>query len=280
MTEVSLATIRLVTLSSGGRLKLLATAATFGALAALVSATNDKHSQNAGIDTAPLVLASRQPKRILPAGDYIVDDEIMPTVAALNESPAPPRAYAPQPETDTEDVTPLVTRLVKTISVSPEGQATTQTGQRPADASTSAPGAEIVAATPRSIAGVATPVAPRQTTTPVSTARKSPPDTSAPAETIIARSTAPAAAPRITTGAGYSIQLAATTNEEEARRLAGQLRARLSSNLGRYDLFVQPASVNDKSVFRIRVGALSKDDATLLCTKVRGSGGSCFVARD
>jgi hypothetical protein len=36
--------------------------------------------------------------------------------------------------------------------------------------------------------------------------------------------------------------------------------------------------VNDKTVYRVRVGAVSKESANAICSKVKATGGSCFVA--
>ena len=38
--------------------------------------------------------------------------------------------------------------------------------------------------------------------------------------------------------------------------------------------------MNGKTIYRVRVGGLSREDANALCTKLQGSGGQCFVAKN
>ena len=41
---------------------------------------------------------------------------------------------------------------------------------------------------------------------------------------------------------------------------------------------IRKAEVNGNTVFRVRVGPMSRDDASSLCSKLQGQGGQCFVA--
>ena len=43
---------------------------------------------------------------------------------------------------------------------------------------------------------------------------------------------------------------------------------------------IRKAEVNGNTVFRVRVGPMSRDDASSLCSSVQGQGGQCFVAKN
>ena len=40
------------------------------------------------------------------------------------------------------------------------------------------------------------------------------------------------------------------------------------------------AEVGDKSIYRVRVSSLSREEAVSLCEKVKAEGGTCFVAKN
>ena len=43
---------------------------------------------------------------------------------------------------------------------------------------------------------------------------------------------------------------------------------------------IRKAEVNGNTVFRVRAGPMSRDDASSLCSPVQGQGGQCFVAKN
>lgn len=79
-------------------------------------------------------------------------------------------------------------------------------------------------------------------------------------------------------GGGFSVQLAAPGSEQEARATATRLKQRYSDVLGSYNPGVRKAEIGDKTVYRVRVGGLSRESANDLCTRLKAGGGSCFVA--
>ena len=79
-------------------------------------------------------------------------------------------------------------------------------------------------------------------------------------------------------GGGFSVQLAAPGSEQEARATAARLKQRHSDVLGSYNPGVRKAEIGDKTVYRVRVGGLSRESANDLCTRLKAGGGSCFVA--
>jgi hypothetical protein len=79
---------------------------------------------------------------------------------------------------------------------------------------------------------------------------------------------------------GFAVQLAAPASEAEARRALTQFVHKYGSLLGSRHLKFHRAKVGGKSVYRVRVGGLTKEGATQLCQNLQSKGGSCFVARD
>jgi hypothetical protein len=81
-------------------------------------------------------------------------------------------------------------------------------------------------------------------------------------------------------GSGFSVQLAAPATQVEARAALNRLVRAYGAELRGYHLRFHQAKVANKTVFRVRVGALSHDAAISLCEKLKAKGGACFVARD
>jgi hypothetical protein len=81
-------------------------------------------------------------------------------------------------------------------------------------------------------------------------------------------------------GGAFSVQLAGTTSEEEARDAANRLGKKFSSELGGLKPAVKKFDLGSKSVFRVRVNGLSSEDANSLCARLKASGGTCFVAHN
>jgi hypothetical protein len=136
------------------------------------------------------------------------------------------------------------------------------TGAPPAAAGTPPAGPSVSVLPPqRPRDGVtATPTAPRVAAVPAETAPE------------------PAAA-----GGGtraFTVQLGIRPTEQEARTASTQLAAKYAGDLGGRVPAVARAEVNGKTVYRMRVGPLSRDDANALCTRLKGAGGQCFVAQN
>jgi hypothetical protein len=79
-----------------------------------------------------------------------------------------------------------------------------------------------------------------------------------------------------TTRGQYAAQLAASPSEDEARATASRMAAKYSSELGGRRPTFRKAEVNSRTVYRVRVGGLTKDEASAICQKITG----CFVARN
>jgi cell division septation protein DedD len=77
---------------------------------------------------------------------------------------------------------------------------------------------------------------------------------------------------------GFAVQFGAADSEADARELLKTVVSKYRSQLGGLKPTFKMATVNDKTVYRVRVGAVSKESANSICSKVKASGGSCFVA--
>ncbi|WP_158809011.1 SPOR domain-containing protein [Beijerinckia sp. L45] len=81
-------------------------------------------------------------------------------------------------------------------------------------------------------------------------------------------------------GGGFAVQLAAPGSEAEAKAASTKLSAKFASALSGHRLSFHKADSNGKAVYRVRVGSLSREEATGICEKLKSSGGSCFVAKN
>jgi hypothetical protein len=81
-------------------------------------------------------------------------------------------------------------------------------------------------------------------------------------------------------GGGWAVQLAAPRSESEAQGAVARLQNKYNGDLGSTSLAVHKAEVNGETIYRVRAGGLSKADALSLCSKLKASGGDCFVARN
>jgi hypothetical protein len=164
-----------------------------------------------------------------------------------------------------------------------------------AGAALSAPGGSTVAAAPlRPAAPRPAPAAPANTDGPLSITPASQPKLQqrvtnpTPAPTQVASAAPVAALPAASapapaaaaTGGGFSVQLAAPGSEAEARSTFASLQRRFGNELGGMQPVIRRADVGDRTIYRLRVGPMSRDEATSLCTRLQGAGGQCFVARN
>jgi cell division septation protein DedD len=83
-----------------------------------------------------------------------------------------------------------------------------------------------------------------------------------------------------TSGSGFSVQLAAEGSEDAARSKFNRLRSQYGDVLANQNPVIRNAEVNGRSVYRLRVGNMSREEANGLCERLKADGGSCFVARN
>ncbi|GEP10452.1 SPOR domain-containing protein [Methylobacterium gnaphalii] len=119
---------------------------------------------------------------------------------------------------------------------------------------------------------------------PVPPARKAPQRVASIApETTASTDAAPAAAPKATASTasvgGFSVQIGVRASESDAHAAFRQMQSKYSQLSGKPEL-IQQAEVGGKAIYRVRVGPLAKNDATSLCTELKGAGGQCFVSKN
>jgi cell division protein FtsN len=78
---------------------------------------------------------------------------------------------------------------------------------------------------------------------------------------------------------GFSVQIGVRPSESEARAAFAQMQQKYAA-LGGQPALIRKAEVNGNTLYRVRVGPLSKEDASSLCAKLQGSGGQCFVTKN
>jgi hypothetical protein len=238
----------------------------------------------------PVDLAVPPPKapRVIPldSGAPTIDQPV--AGAASVPLPVPPAPVAPgkaQEQTAPTTIAGLIEpRKVKTVSVRPDGtlipnenapspalppnDAPVPTRQ-PADVPMPAPRPNLPAAkaaTPRAAERVAT------TTNNVA-------QTPAPLA-LAPQANAPTAPARSAGTGSYAVQLAAPSTEEEARTIQVRLLKKHAAELAGFRTSIRRAVVGDRTVYRVRVGGLTQEEANVLCQKVQSAGSACFVARN
>ncbi len=85
-----------------------------------------------------------------------------------------------------------------------------------------------------------------------------------------------------TTGAtgNFAVQLAAEGSEQDAKAKSAKLTAQFGSALGGHRLSIRQAASGGKTVYRVRLAGMSREEAVSTCEKLKSSGGSCFIAKD
>ncbi|MBM3552391.1 MAG: SPOR domain-containing protein [Alphaproteobacteria bacterium] len=207
--------------------------------------------------------------------EQAVDPSVTPKAAQLGNGPVdlphepPPVAAAP--------------KRVKTVTVRPDGSRVDEGALPPAVAVASRPAPEASPAA--NAAGAAT-----TTATPPSQAKP----TATPPRTVKPKPVAPSAAvsepaqaaaleadsdqPGASSTGGFAVQFGATGSEADARAMLKTVAEKYRGPLGGLKPTFKMATVNDKTVYRVRVGGVSKESANAICGKVKASGGACFVA--
>jgi cytoskeletal protein RodZ len=175
-------------------------------------------------------------------------------------------------------------RRVKTVAIREDG------GVNPATAPAAVGRAANDTAPPPPAAATTTPQNAAPPATTAQTAQKQPqrkkvaaapaePAKVLPAEPASQEAAAPSESSAEPPSSGSAlVQFGSVPNESEARALANKVAQKYGSRLGGHKPTWKTAEVNDKTVYRVRVGGLSKEAATSLCKRVKNDGGDCFVA--
>jgi hypothetical protein len=233
----------------------------------------------------------------------------LPPAPAPVTTTSPPVDHAPVAKPAVAVVPGLgEARRVKTVSVRPDGTIIDAPVAAPPAAPEPAPAAPARVASlmptmemPAAVGGAPAKPKPATIGTTASTtpAKPKPIDSTAAAvQAGTSPAPAPAAAPKppkptqvasVATddatasaagGGGFAVQLAAPASEQEAKDTSSRLQKRFSAELGDRKPIIRKADVNGKTIYRVRVSGLGKDEANELCTKLQSAGGQCFVAKN
>lgn len=190
------------------------------------------------------------------------------TVAVKPDTPPP--AQPPAQAAEVPAASPIPTM---TLPDAAGGSTPAATPRRPSRTLASAAPMPVADATTPSEAEPAQP-APAPRKIPQRVAAVAPETT---ASTQVDPTPAPAAS-QASVG-GFSVQLGVRGSESEARAALKQMQAKYSQLSGKPEL-IRQAEVNGKTIYRVRVGPLAKNEASSLCTELQGAGGQCFVAKN
>jgi hypothetical protein len=237
------------------------------------TASTDATGATAGTAPAPTGLALGEPRKvrtisIRPDGTVILPDSkpaAAPAPAPVAMTLPPTQARAPQAAMP---LAPLET---------PHAGATATTP--------TTPGPRQAAATPPTSGGSSTQAAPTPQPAPQRVASAQPgmvPAAPQPAPQRLASvqpsaPTAPAA--EAASVGGYSVQLGVSASENEAKGTLQRFQQKFAALQGKAPL-IRQAEVNGSTLYRVRVGPMSRDEASSLCSKIQGQGGQCFVAKN
>ncbi len=199
-------------------------------------------------------------------------------VRTVSVKPEAPAAPAPQAEAAAAPPVPVPTMVLPgndTASAPPAPPA-------PIAAKPVKPVARQVEATPVASTTPEQPAAPAPK--PVAAPKKAPQRVAS-----VSPEQMPAASPETTQAtsaidttspvSGFSVQLGVRGSASDAHAAFRQMQSKFSQLSGKPEL-IRQAEVNGKTIFRVRVGPLSKDEASSLCSSLQGGGGQCFVAKN
>lgn len=183
-------------------------------------------------------------------------------------------------------------RKVRTVTIRPDGtvvgapepaqaqsaQSSVPTMTMPAAAQTAAAQPKPAPATPA--AAPATP-APAPDPAPVAAAPADATPSAAPQQVASAQPVpvAPAADMTNTAIGGYAVQLGLASSESAAETAFASYQ-RKYPDLEGLSSIIRKAEVNGNTIYRVRVGPMSREEASSLCSRLQGQGGQCFVAKN
>lgn len=150
----------------------------------------------------------------------------------------------------------------------------------PARPQSATPGATPAAEPPKVQDRAAAPATPPASATPPArtrTAALAPTQTTNPA----AAPAPAAAAPRSDASGGFAVQLGAPGSEAEARATFLALQRKYPDQLAGQSPIVRKTELaGGKTVYRLRVGPYSREEAASMCTALQAAGGQCFIAKN
>jgi SPOR domain len=232
------------------------------------------------VASVPITITGQPPVAVPPVA---VAPAPVATAPAVPVTPVPQAAV---PATSVPAVQPppaAEPRRVRAVPIRPDEGSPTRAQAQP----------RVVPANPRTAPAAAAPEpedanaplritpqasrAPQRAAAPAVQPGTVPASSSTPQTTQSTTQSTPAPA---TGGSGFTVQLAAEGSEDAARAKFNRMRGQYSETLGSQNPNIRSAEVNGRSVYRVRVGNMSREEAVSLCEKLKSDGGSCFVARN
>jgi len=234
-------------------------------------------ADSAGPDASGAAVLDRKEQspvqQVVTNQEQAVDPSVTPNVARLGNGPVdlpheppPPAMAAP--------------KRVKTVTVRPDGSPIDEAALPSAVAMATRPAPEAAGAAAVALgAATATPSSgqAKPTATPPRIARPAAPKVAALEESPDAESADVDQSTPPSKG-GYAVQFAAADSEAAARALLKTIVTKYRAQLGGLKPTFKMATVNGKTVYRVRVAGVSKESANAICGKVKATGGACFVA--
>ncbi|CAN7183168.1 SPOR domain-containing protein [Bosea sp. LjRoot90] len=183
-------------------------------------------------------------------------------------------------------------RRVRTVAIRPDGTPATSnatatngagqgivTGSAPSNRPAATPSAtpSPAAQAPKAQERAAAPATPPASQTPSANTTR----TAALAPQPVQPATPAAAAPRTDPAGGFVVQLGAPGSEAEARATFAALQRKYSDQLSGQSPIVRKTELaGGKTVYRLRVGPYSREDASSMCSALQSAGGQCFIAKN
>ncbi len=249
-----------------------------------------------------VVSREEQPVDVQQAARTMPPRVVMPGPGGAEANPLAQAPAAAPTQASTTPAEPVLTpvpavpglgepRRVRTVSIRPDGSpaptpnagAAYTNGSLPsATGSSAAPAPATTASTGPARARIPAPAEPAKEqerlaagattpTPPVRVANVPPPPQNTPA---------PAVAPRAGSG-DFAVQLAAPGSDAEARATFSALQRKYPDQLGGKAPIVRRTELaGGKTVYRLRIGPYSREDATQVCTQLQSAGGQCFIAKN
>lgn len=194
-------------------------------------------------------------------------------------------------------------RKVRTVAIRPDGTPAPAngaaatgagqglvTGSAPSNRPASATPAQTAQAAPRpqqpSATPAAAPKAQERAAAPATPpAAQTPPAATRTAALAPQQQTQPAepaaTAPRTDPNGGFAVQLGAPGSEAEARATFAALQRKYPGQLSGQSPIVRKTELaGGKTVYRLRVGPYSREDASSMCSALQAAGGQCFIAKN
>jgi SPOR domain len=215
----------------------------------------------------PIAIAGQPAPAPVAAPTPITPSAVVPQATAPVAAPPTPTAapvVAAARPADAE--TPAAPRRVRTVPIKTDADSAPKAQARPAQ-----PAPRIVPAAEPETANAPMRITPQALRGSQRVA------SAAPAEVA-----EPAARPATTSGggSGFSVQLGAEGSQDSARAKFNKIKGDHSDVLGDQNANIRNAEVNGKSIYRIRVGNMSREQAVSMCERLKADGGNCFVAKN